>query len=104
MATTLGRGEQTFFSSATYALSSISLACAFYYLPYRNHNLIGLLIQFVSLVFLISYTILLVRSATTSQRIAAAVLNGACAIAASSTSAHSPFGRPLLSLHLWLLL
>jgi len=94
MATTLGGREQAFFSSAIYALSSLGLACAFHYLPYRNHNLIGLLIQFVPLAFLIRYTILLVRSATTRQRVAAAVLNVACAIAVVEYIGTGPFWPP----------
>ncbi len=93
MAATLGKQERTF-PSATYILSSVSLACAFYYLPYGNHNLLGLVIQFVPLVFLIPYTILLVRSASTRQRIAVAVLNGAGAIAVVEYIRTQPFWPP----------
>lgn len=65
-------------AAVVYALSSVALACALYYVPYEDRHPVALLVLFSPLVFLVPYVRFLLKSATTKQKVAAAVLNAIC--------------------------
>lgn len=65
-------------TAVVYALSSVALACALYYVPYEDRHPVALLVLFSPLVFLIPYVRFLLQSATTKQKVTAVVLNGIC--------------------------
>lgn len=91
----LGKQRPEFVTAGVYALSSASLACAFfYYTPYGENNLFGLAASLLPLFFLIPYVIFLARAATARQRIMAAAGNGICVISLAKYIYSQPFWPP----------
>ncbi len=74
----VGEARSRWLTAGVYALSSVALACALYYIPYEDRYPVALLVLFSPLVFLVPYVRFLLQAATTKQKITAVALNVVC--------------------------